>query len=77
MADQTQPAAVNSARAGCVTNFRIEYFRNGILIKATPSHKARDETIEVAKLELPACKAELAIVRDCDAGNVEVARIHR
>jgi hypothetical protein len=68
---------VSAARAetGCVKNFRIEYFRDGILIKAAPSHKARDEAIETARAGLVACNAQLAIIRDWDAGNVEVARI--
>jgi len=69
---------VNTARAepGCVTNFRIEFFRDGILIKASPSHKAKDEAIEDAKAGLVAHNAQLAIIRDCNSGQVEVARLH-
>ena len=66
--------AVSSA-AGCVTNFRIEYFRDGILIKACPSHQSKDDTIAAATAGLAQHNAQLAIVRDCDAGNVEVARL--
>ena len=63
--------------AGCVTNFRMEYFRDGILIKACPSHKTKEEAIEAARAGLIAHKAQLAVIRDCDAGNVEVARLKR
>jgi hypothetical protein len=63
--------------AGCVTNFRIEYFRDGVLIKASPCHKSKDEAIEAARAELVAQNAQLAVIRDCDAGNVEVARLKR
>lgn len=61
--------------AGCITNFRIEYFRNGILIKACPSHRSKDEAIADARLGLETHHAQLAVVRDCAAGNVEVARL--
>jgi len=61
---------------GCVTNFRVEYFRDGILIKACPSHQSKDDAITAATAGLVQHNAQLAIVRDCDAGNVEVARIN-
>ena len=61
--------------AGCITNFRIEYFRDGILIKACPSHRSRDEAIADARLGLATHQAQLAVIRDCAAGNVEVARL--
>ena len=67
--------AMADASAGCITNFRIEYFRDGILIKACPSHRSRDEAVADARLGLAAHHAELAVIKDCAAGNVEVARL--
>jgi hypothetical protein len=67
--------AVSNA-AGCVTNFRIEFFRDGILVKACPSHQSKDDAIAAATAGLVQYNAQLAIVRDCGAGNVEVARIN-
>ena len=66
-----------SSDTGCVTNFRIEYFRDGILIKASPSHCSKDETIGAAKTGLATHNAQLAVIRDCAAGNVEIASISR
>lgn len=63
--------------AGCVLNFRIEYFRDGILIKASPAHKSKEEAIETAHAGLIAHNAQLAVIRDCDAGSAEVARLTR
>jgi len=63
------------ASAGCITDFRIEYFRDGILIKACPSHRSKDEAIADARLGLATHHAQLAVIRDCAAGNVEVARL--
>jgi hypothetical protein len=50
---------------------------DGILIKASPSHRSKDEAIEAATAGLVAHDAQLAVIRDCDAGNVEVARLKR
>ncbi|HEX4636116.1 MAG TPA: hypothetical protein VH189_08030 [Rhizomicrobium sp.] len=58
-------------------NFRIEFFRDAILVKASPFHKSKAEAIEAATAGMIAHHAQLAIIRDCDAGNVEVARIKR
>jgi hypothetical protein len=75
---KTGRAAAEQAQAmGSVMNFRIEYFRDGILIKACPSHRSREEAIESARLGLAAHKAQQAIIRDCDAANAEVARVNR
>ena len=63
--------------AGCITNFRIEYFRDGILIKACPSHRSKDDTLADARLGLQTHHAQFAVIRDCAAGNVEVARLNR
>ena len=41
--------AMAEASAGCITNFRIEYFRDGILIKACPSHRSKEEAIELSR----------------------------
>ena len=63
------------ASAGCITNFRIEYFRDGILIKACPSHRSKEDAIADARSGLETHHAQLAVIRDCAAGNVEVARL--
>jgi hypothetical protein len=60
---------------GCVTNFRVEYFRDGILIKACPSHQSKDDAIAAATSGLVQHNAQVGVVRYCSAGNVEVARI--
>jgi hypothetical protein len=65
------------ASTGCVANFRIEYFRDGVLIKALRSHRSRDEAVEAARSGLDAHNAQHAVVRDCDAGNAEIARVTR
>ena len=60
-----------------MTNFRIEYFRDRVLIKACPSHGSKSETVEAAKAGLVTHNAQLAVIRDCAAGNVEIASISR
>jgi len=62
---------------GCVANFRIEYFRDGVLIKAIRSHRSRDEAVEAARAGLVAHNAQHAVVRDCDTSNAEIARVTR
>ncbi|HKB95413.1 MAG TPA: hypothetical protein VKB94_01115 [Rhizomicrobium sp.] len=72
-----QAASDAAPVAGSAAKFRIEYFRDGVLIKACPSHRSKGEAIEAAAAGLAAHNAQLAIIRDCHAGNVEVARLKR
>jgi hypothetical protein len=57
--------------------FRVEYFRNNVLVKASPCPMALEDTIRTVEQGLVLYKAQFVVVRDVEANDAEVVRIER
>jgi hypothetical protein len=62
---------------GFAMRYRVEYFRDNILVKACLCHMALEDAIRTSEQGLVLYKAQVVVVRDLEGNDAEVARIKR